>query len=257
MKSGPYFKKLLAEVERASGSKLQVDPNLMKKWFLHRYDDDGDDLHSCICGKTNIRYLYFMRLKAHTDQASSELLVGSECVKQFDAPESVALMQFLEKGISVQFISRESSLSEDELVFKINTKKWKDVMRKFFPNIIDENDTIRIEDPNSKVDKKTQAGEWGILRMKSDLGEKPWDFYIMEFDIKGSRKRVSYEGAPKKLTIYGKVWRPNPKYNMISKFRNPCKFCGNTIEAGKTRIMPCNNEGSQQTLWICYQHIQD
>ena len=39
-----------------------------------------------------------------------QLLVGSECVNQFDAPKAIELMNLLEKGISVESVQCENSI---------------------------------------------------------------------------------------------------------------------------------------------------
>ena len=84
----PYYKRLREAVERESAKTFEEDPGLMKTWYLSSYEYSEDEFEKCACGKKNIKHLYYMRTKALMEDGP-QLLVGSECVNQFDAPKAI------------------------------------------------------------------------------------------------------------------------------------------------------------------------
>ena len=72
--SSPYYKRLLERVEEVSGTTLIKDPDLMTRWFLHRYEESREE-QKCVCGKKNIKHLFFMRMQSARDDDERELLV--------------------------------------------------------------------------------------------------------------------------------------------------------------------------------------
>ena len=251
--SSPYYKRLLERVEEVSGTTLIKDPDLMTRWFLHRYEVSREE-QECVCGKKNIKHLYFMRMKSARDDGDSELLVGSECVNQFKEPRAVALMNLLSRGVAVEFIKREAGRW---LVFKLRTKAGQNMFREHFPEAMDDGYKISMEDRDKKVQRgHSQAGVQGKMKLKLDLDEEFTNFFIIEFTVTKLLKRVKEAPWSTMLTIDGIRYSAAPRRNMLSKYPSYCKMCQKQYVVGDSRIMPCDaTNGRGKTLWVCYSHV--
>ena len=62
-----------------------------------------------------------MRMQSARDDDERELLVGSECVNQFDEPRAVALRSLLSRGRAVEFVRRDG---DPWCVFIFFQKRW-------------------------------------------------------------------------------------------------------------------------------------
>ena len=223
----------------------------MTEWFLHRYQE-AEGLKKCECGKTGIKHLFYMRMKERRQDATKEMLVGSDCVHQFGEPRAVALTTLLSRGVSVEFVR----MVDGALVFKVRTKAKQNLINKYFPEVLDQNHCIFVKDKNKVVRKKhLQSGAIGKLNLKSELDEDPVKFFITGFSLKKTLRRVEEGPKSLELDINGARYTANPRRNIISKYPNKCPKCGEKLIANCSRIMPCKPEDLSKTVWICYNHI--
>ena len=251
--SSPYYKCLLKRVEEASRTTLIKDPDLMTRWFLHRYEESREE-QECECGKKNIKLLYFMRMKSARDDGDRELLVGSECVNQFNEPRAVALRNLLSRGVAVEFVRRDPGRW---CVFKLRTQGGQNMLHEHFPEAMDTSYKITVEDRDTKVKRgHCQAGVQGKLKLKSDLDEESTNFFIVEFTVTKLLKRVKEAPWSAKVTIDGIRYTASPRRNMLSKYSTNCGVCGAQYVVGESRIMPCDPTiGRGKTIWVCYSHV--
>jgi len=238
----PFYKRLREAVERESGKTLNQDPNLMKTWYLSSYEYSEDEFDNCACGKKNIKHLYYMRTKALREDGP-QLLVGSECVNQFDAPKAIELMNLLEKGISVEFMGCE----DNNLIFKVFSENRKNYIKKLFPKIFNENEFLSVPDSERVVQHDDQVEQTvGQLFLKSwEPDEDPVEIFIWKF----IKKRMKSKNT---IIIDGKAWTMKPTSSILSKYVNQCPFCRENFVVKKTMIIPC--ERRHETKWICSKH---
>ena len=178
-----------------------------------------------------------MRTKALREKGP-QLLVGSECVNQFDAPKAIELMNLLEKGISAEFVGCENN----NLVFKVCTKKRGNYLRGVFPSLFNDDGFISVQDSERIVKKRDKVEQTvGQLFLKSlRPDEDPVDIFIWRFQ----KKRMKSKNT---IIIDGVAWTMKPSTCFESKYRNRCPVCQELF-----LIMPCQrNDG---TKWICYKH---
>ena len=211
----PYYKRLREAVERESAKTFEEDPGLMKTWYLSSYEYSEDEFEKCACGKKNIKHLYYMRTKALREDGP-QLLVGSECVNQFDAPKAIELMNLLEKGISAEFVGCE----KDNLVFKVCTNNRRNCLRELFPNLFNDSgllivqDSARVVKNNDKIEQT--VGQLYLKSMKPD--EEPVEMFIWRFQ----KKRMKSKNT---IIIDGSAWTMKPTTYFPSKYGNRCPFC--------------------------------
>ena len=105
--SSPYYQKLVSRVREKTEEHLNLKPGFLKNfevekimkdyYYLHEYEQ-SETSHTCTCGKTGIKNLYWMKILPKYQKENEPILVGSECIKQFNDAKSVALIHLMEKG---------------------------------------------------------------------------------------------------------------------------------------------------------------
>jgi len=82
---------------------LQEDNNkLIQRWEMYNVDESTDKDGECVCGRTGLRWLFFMKIKGFESWPFHTRIVGSECIRWFcrGNPRSamVAFARFLKEG---------------------------------------------------------------------------------------------------------------------------------------------------------------
>jgi len=84
-------------------SEIKEDNNkLIQRWEMYNVDETRDKDGECVCGRTGLRWLFFMRVKGFESWPFHTRIVGSECIRWFcrGNPKSamVAFARFLKEG---------------------------------------------------------------------------------------------------------------------------------------------------------------
>ena len=126
-----YPKKLLVSLREAvvdahndseTAVPEDVDHNdqLIQMWEMYDYREDKEKGGECVCGKTGLRHLFFMRVKESECWAWHTRVVGSECIKWFIRgniqPNLGVIFKLLVDGVVATFRNR---LATNSLEFSL------------------------------------------------------------------------------------------------------------------------------------------
>merc|ERR1719411_2369765 len=77
---------------------VEHNDQLIQMWEMYDYREDKEKDGECVCGKTGLRHLFFMRIKESESWVWHTRIVGSECIKWFikgnSQPNSVSSSNF-------------------------------------------------------------------------------------------------------------------------------------------------------------------
>merc|ERR1719370_639904 len=63
---------------------LKEDNNkLIQRWEMYNVDESTDKDGECVCGRTGLRWLFFMKMKGFESWPFHTRIVGSECIRWF------------------------------------------------------------------------------------------------------------------------------------------------------------------------------
>jgi len=83
-------------------SEIEDNNKLIQRWEMYNVDETRDKDGECVCGRTGLRWLFFMRVKGYESWPFHTRIVGSECIRWFcrGNPKSamVAFARFLKEG---------------------------------------------------------------------------------------------------------------------------------------------------------------
>jgi len=71
--------------------------DLIREWEMYQLDESADHDGECVCGKTGLRWMYFMRNKKIQNWEFYTRIVGSECINWFNKANPNSSMAVLSK----------------------------------------------------------------------------------------------------------------------------------------------------------------
>lgn len=118
MANSNYVKNLISTVIQSSNSNNWDDA--VNEWSVVGFDVDHSAHGHCVCGQTNLYYLYTIR----NDENGNELEpIGSSCIKKFDREDLNSKVTALEKQLNLlhaldknQFITLDSNYFSKKLL---------------------------------------------------------------------------------------------------------------------------------------------
>ena len=96
--------------ETAVPEDVEQNDQLIQMWEMYDYREDKEKGGECVCGKTGLRHLFFMRIKENESWVWHTRIVGSECIKWFIRgnfqPNLGVIFKLLMDGVVATFKNR-------------------------------------------------------------------------------------------------------------------------------------------------------
>jgi len=96
--------------ETAVPEDVEQNDQLIQMWEMYDYREDKGKDGECVCGKTGLRHLFFMRIKESESWVWHTRIVGSECIRWFikgsSQPNLGVIFKLLKNGVVAIFKSR-------------------------------------------------------------------------------------------------------------------------------------------------------